>query len=342
MRRALTFDDVALVPKFNNIDSRTEPELTTWLLKDVKVSCPIMPANMESVISKKMVPTIMEFGTMPIMHRFGSIEDRLDWCERWGNDIMLSWGTNNIPELIKFLDSRVAIPNVCLDVAHGHSKAMEKAIKTIKDTLPDVKILAGNICTNQAAHDLCLWGADGIKVGIGPGAACTTRAVTGFGVPQFTAIQDCAVTAGVFKVPVMADGGIRDSRDIVLALAAGASTVMVGKLFAATNESGAEKGMRGDVQKGIAIEELRAIYRGQASKAFQDDLRGGLKEGTVPEGEGMSIPVTGSARDLMLELMGGIRSGLTYGGARSIKELQNKAEFMRVTSNYCMESSVRK
>lgn len=334
MRRALTFDDVALVPKFNNVDSRTEPELTTWLMKDVPVSCPIVPANMESVISKEMVPIIMDFGISPIMHRFGDDGERWDWCDRWGDGIMLSWGTNNIPELIRFLDASRAVPNICLDVAHGHSLAMERAIKEIKDSLLQVKILAGNVCTSQAAHDLCLWGADGIKVGIGPGAACTTRAVTGFGVPQFTAIQDCAKTASMFHVPVMADGGIRDSRDIVLALAAGASTVMIGKLFAATEESGAEK-----IQQGHEVE---AVYRGQASKSFQEALRGGLKDGTVPEGEEMLIPITGSATDLMNELLGGIRSGLTYGGARNIKELQKKAEFVEVTSTYGQESEVRK
>jgi IMP dehydrogenase len=286
---------------------------------------------MESVISREMVPIIMGFGTMPIMHRFCSSEEMKGWNDQWGNGIMISWGTNDIPELIKFLDSCIAVPHVCLDVAHGHSESMERAIKEIKDTLPDVKILAGNVCTSQAAHDLCLWGADGIKVGIGPGAACTTRAVTGFGVPQFTAIQDCAGQAGNFKVPVMADGGIRNSRDIVLALAAGASTVMAGKLFAATHESGAKKwGSETD---------RYAVYRGQASESFQDDLRGGLKVGTVPEGEEMDLPITGSATEVMKELMGGIRSGLTYGGARSIKELQKKAEFVEVTSTYQHESA---
>jgi IMP dehydrogenase len=339
MRRALTFDDVALVPKYNNVDSRTEPELTTWLLKDIKVSCPIVPANMESVISKEMVPIIMGFGTMPIMHRFGSFEDMRDWNERWGNGVMLSWGTNEIPELIKFLDTCTAVPNICLDVAHGHSEAMERAIKELKDTIPGIKILAGNICTGQAAHDLCLWGADGVKVGIGPGAACTTRAVTGFGVPQFTAIRDCTAVANDLKVPIMADGGIRNSRDIVLALAAGASTVMIGKLFAATNESGAEK--KGTSLGGYLFLN-KAVYRGQASKSFQDDLRGGLTTGTVPEGEEMLLSITGGAAELMTELMGGIRSGLTYGGARSITELQRKAEFVEVTSTYGTESSVRR
>jgi IMP dehydrogenase len=334
MRKALTFDDVCLVPQFNNVKSRTEPDLTTWLLKDVKVSCPIVPANMESVISKEMVPIIMDFGTRPIMHRFASQEEIEEWCGRWGKRIMLSWGTNNIPELIKLLDNtKSALPDICIDVAHGHSLAMERAIKEIKDILPNTKILAGNVCTAQAVHDLVLWGADGVKVGIGPGAACTTRIVTGFGVPQFSAVKECAEQAANFKIPVMADGGIRNSRDIILALAAGASTVMVGKLFAATKESGAKK-----VEY---LTGLRAVYRGQASESFQDDLRGGLRKGTVPEGVSMEIPVTGSARDLMQKLLGGIRSGLTYGGARSIKELQKKAEFVEVTSTYNMESNVR-
>lgn len=165
-------------------------------------------------------------------------------------------------------------------------------------------------------------------------SACTTRSTTGFGVSQFSAIQDCSEIANRFKVPIIADGGIRNSRDIVLALAAGASTVMIGKLFALTYESAAQK-RNTDFQ-------VYAKYRGQASKDFQDEARGGLKKGTVAEGEHFWAPVEKSAQQLIDELLGGLRSALTYGGARTISELQRKAEFVEVTPTYQSESSVRK
>ena len=197
----------------------------------------------------------------------------------------------------------------------------------------DKEIIAGNVCTAMAYHDLVNAGADAVKVGVGPGAACTTRMVTGFGVPQFSAVQDCARIAEKLRVPLIADGGIRTSRDVVLALAAGASTVMIGKLFALTKESAAPK------RKGDAG--LEAKFRGQASADFQNEFYGGLKDKTVAEGIDFWGPVSGSAEDLISALLGGIRSGMTYGGARSIKELQRKAEFVQVTASYIYESKPR-
>jgi IMP dehydrogenase len=173
-------------------------------------------------------------------------------------------------------------------------------------------------------------------------SACTTRSTTGFGVSQFSAIQDCSEIANRFKVPIIADGGIRNSRDIVLALAAGASTVMIGKLFALTYESAAKKMSREVGDKFPTYIEVLAKYRGQASKDFQDEARGGLKKGTVAEGEHFWAPVEKGAQQLIDELLGGLRSALTYGGARTISELQRKAEFVEVTPTYQSESSVRK
>jgi IMP dehydrogenase len=160
--------------------------------------------------------------------------------------------------------------------------------------------------------------------------------VTGFGVPQFTAVYECAKIAEKLRVPLIADGGIRNSRDVVLALAAGASTVMIGKLFALTKESAAQKRENPKVKSG-----WEAKYRGQASQDFQTDFYGGLKEKTVAEGVDFWAPVSGSAKELIEQLLGGIRSGLTYGGARSIKELQRKAEFVEVTLAYLAESYPR-
>jgi len=221
---------------------------------------------------------------------------------------------------------------------------MFRLMEVLKARYPLLAIIAGNVCTPMAYQDLVNAGADAVKVGVGSGAACTTRIVTGFGVPQFTAIYECGKVAQKLRVPIIADGGIRNSRDVVLALAAGASTVMVGKLFALTMESAAEKkklGLFAQCDDGEDPWYYQAKYLGQASADFQNGYYGGLKEKTVAEGTSFWAPVSGTAQELIDELLGGIRSGLTYGGAKNIKELQRKAEFMRVTETYGVESRPR-
>ncbi len=331
MREAYTFDDVALVPQFNNVPSRTEPLLESWLTKSRKIGIPILCANMDTTISEELADILLEAGSVPIFHRFTSLEIQKNWIKKYGENAFISCGITKIEETRALLDEGAA--GVCIDVAHGHSDRMFHFIEELKRTHPDKEIIAGNVCTPMAYHDLVNAGADAVKVGVGPGAACTTRMVTGFGVPQFTAIWDCAKIAEKLRVPLIADGGIRSSRDLVLALAAGASTVMIGKLFAMTNESAAPKRKVGD--------RIEAKFRGQASADFQKDFYGGLKGKTVAEGIDFWGPTTGSARQLIDTFLGGLRSGLTYGGARNIKELQRKAEFMKVMPAYISESKPR-
>lgn len=334
IKRAYTFDEVALVPQFNNIPSRTEPSLDTWLTKNRRVSFPLVPANMDSVVGPDLADVIIENGGLPIYHRFTDNQAQVDWVKRYTTNTFISCGMHDLDGVRALLDLGAA--GVCVDIAHGHSDRMMDFVEALKKSNPDQDVIAGNVCTAMAYHDLVNAGADAVKVGIGPGAACTTRMVTGFGVPQFTAIQECAAVADKLRVPLIADGGIRGSRDIVLALAAGASTVMMGKLFALTAESAAEKR---DSQDQPGSQEAR--YRGQASEDFQLEYYGGLKRNTVAEGVGFWAPVSGSAQALIDELMGGVRSGMTYGGARSLKELQRKAEFVAVGAAYGAESQPR-
>ena len=334
MRQMFTFDDVALVPQYNNIPSRTEPSLDSWLTRKIRVSIPIVASNMDTVMNEDLAEILLAQGSIPIFHRFCEPARQKEWITRFKGRIFLSCGILNMEETRDLLDSDVL--GVCIDVAHGHSERMMRFIEEIKRTHPDKEVIAGNVCTAMAYHDLVNAGADAIKVGIGPGAACTTRMMTGFGVPQFSAIQDCARIADKLRVPLIADGGIRNSRDVVLALAAGASTVMVGKLFALTMESAASKRERSD-----APGKFEAKYRGQASRDFQEQYYGGLKDKTVAEGVDFWAPVSGTAVELISELTGGIRSGMTYGGARTLKELQRKSEFVQVTSTYMAESKPR-
>ena len=331
MRHAMTYDDVALVPQFNNIPSRTVPSLESWLTRNMKISIPLIAANMDTVIGEELADLLIEQGSFPIFHRFTPMEEQIKWVKKYQEKTFISCGIGKLDETRKLLD--LGAIGVCIDVAHGHSDRMFHHIQELKRTHPNHQVIAGNVCTAMAYHDLVNAGADAVKVGVGPGAACTTRMVTGFGVPQFTAVQDCARIAQKLRVPLIADGGIRTSRDVVLALAAGASTVMIGKLMALTKESAALKreGERG----------LEAKFRGQASADFQNEFYGGLKAKTVAEGIDFWGPVSGGAEELLNNLLGGIRSGMTYGGAGDIKELQRKAEFVQVTAAYIHESKPR-
>lgn len=334
-KKTYTFDDISLVPQFNNVPSRTEPNLETWLTKGRKIHIPLLAANMDSVIGEEMAELLIAQGSMPIFHRFTNLETQIKWVKKFKEKSFVSCGIHmsKIDETRQLLDLGAA--GLCIDVAHGHSDRMFHLIEEIKKKHPAVEIIAGNVCTPMAYHDLVNAGADAVKVGVGPGAACTTRMVTGFGVAQFSAIYECAQIAEKLRIPLIADGGIRDSRDVVLALAAGASTVMIGKLFALSNESAAQK-------RTLEGGKIEAKYRGQASEDFQTDYYGALKEKTVAEGIDFWAPVSGSAIALIQNLLGGLRSGLTYGGARNIKELQRKAEFVEVSGTYIKESMPRK
>lgn len=332
IRQTFTFDDIALVPQFNNIPSRTEPSLESWLTRNLKIDIPLLASNMDSVINEELADILLEQGSIPIFHRFAPFEKQKEWVKKYSKKIFISSGIQKIDEARALLD--LGALGICIDVAHGHSSRMFEFIKDLKRTHPNSDVIAGNVCTAMAYHDLVNAGADAVKVGIGPGAACTTRMVTGFGIPQFSAIYDCAKVAQKLRIPLIADGGVRTSRDLVLALAAGASTVMMGKNFALTEESAS-------VKKKTSTEYL-AKYRGQASIDFQNEFYGGLKEKTVAEGVDFWAPVQGKARDLIGKFLGGLRSGMTYGGARNVKELQRKAEFVQITSNYLLESEPRK
>ncbi|PIS02927.1 MAG: guanosine monophosphate reductase [Chlamydiae bacterium CG10_big_fil_rev_8_21_14_0_10_42_34] len=334
MRQTYTYDDVALVPQFNNVPSRTEPSLESWLTKKLKVGIPILAANMDTVISEELAEVLIAQGSIPIFHRFAPYESQAKWVKKFKDKTFISCGTRMFDDAKRLLD--LGALGVCVDVALGHSDRMLRCIEELKKTHPEKQIIAGNVCTAMAYQDLVNAGADAVKVGIGAGAACMTRMVTGFGVPQFTAIRDCALIAERLRVPLIADGGIRTSRDVVLALAAGASTVMVGKLFGQTLESAAPKRKSDKHTSGY-----EAKFRGKSSVDFQSDFFGGLKAKTVPEGIDFWGPVSGTAEELITSFLGGIRSGMTYGGARNLKELQRKAEFVQVSSSYLHESKPR-
>jgi len=224
---------------------------------------------------------------------------------------------------------------IVVDTAHGHSKGVIETVKKIKLRYPNIQVVAGNIATAEAARDLIEAGADCVKVGIGPGSICTTRVVAGIGVPQITAIMDVAKVAKEYGIPVIADGGIRYSGDITKALAAGADVVMIGSLFAGCEESPGEceiyQGRRFKVYRGMGS--LSAMKAGSKDRYFQEDA-----SKLVPEGVEGRVPYKGPLEDTVFQLIGGLKSGMGYCGARTIKELQQKAKFVKVTQAGVRES----
>jgi IMP dehydrogenase len=226
---------------------------------------------------------------------------------------------------------------VVVDTAHGHSEGVLRAVGQMREAFPDLQIVAGNVATADGARALVDRGVDAVKVGVGPGSICTTRVVTGVGVPQLTAIMD-AVEGVEGRVPVIADGGIRYSGDLVKALAAGASTVMMGSMFAGTDESPGEsfllEGRRYKMVRGMGS--LSAMEEGSADRYFQDASEGARK--LVPEGIEARVPYKGPVTDIVFQLIGGLQSGMGYVGAASMEELHARSRFCRVTPGGLRES----
>jgi IMP dehydrogenase len=221
-----------------------------------------------------------------------------------------------------------------IDTAHGHSGGVLRAVARTREEFPDVQLVAGNVGTESGAAALTERGVDAVKVGVGPGSICTTRVVTGVGLPQLTAVMD-AVAGAAGRVPVIADGGIKFSGDIVKALAAGAETVMMGSMFAGTDESPGEafllEGRRFKTVRGMGS--LSAMEEGSADRYFQAEARK-----LVPEGIEARVPYKGPVSDVIFQLVGGLRSGMGYCGAATLAELRDKARFVRQTSAGLRES----
>lgn len=328
--RGLTFDDVLIIPTRSDIRSRRDPRLTSKVTKNFSVEIPIISANMDMVTEYDMALAMNTLGGMGILHRFISIEEQASQALRLKEaGLSIISASVGVGEEFKtrakaLIDAGVNI--ITIDIAHGHSVQMMETMKWLKNQHPQIDIIAGNLATPDAAKDLIEAGADAIKVGIGPGSMCTTRIITGCGVPQLTAIALCAEVADSYGVPVIADGGIRTSGDMMKAFAAGASTVMLGSMLSGTIET------PGDIKNG------KKQYRGMASRSAQDSWRGGVPEGMAPEGESTQVNVKGHVKDVILEIAGGIRSGMSYINATNTAEIREKALFIEMSANGIAES----
>ena len=458
-REGLTFDDVLLVPKYSDITSRTQTDLSTKLSRNISINIPFVSANMDTVTESSMAVAMARAGGIGIIHRFltiteqanevlkvkrsGSvmienpysisseklIQDAIDYAQDkeisgllvvdsndhligivTERDLLFADPSDSISNVMtkdvvtskpgvtldeakdilhkhrieklplvddsgcikglitsKDITNNTDYPNaskdkkgrplvgaavgvkgdflerseslldagadvLVVDIAHGHSENALSTVRNIKKAFPDCELIAGNIATSQGAEDLIKAGVDAVKVGVGSGSICITRVITGSGVPQLTAVMDCAKIGNDYGIPIISDGGTRTSGDATKALAAGASSVMVGSMLGGTDESPGtvltKNGKRFKVYRGMAS---LAASIGRKSKetgsiSFDDDLNDYVAEGV----EAM-VPYKGTVTDILKQLTGGVRSGLSYCGAHTIPQMQNNAEFIKMS-----------
>lgn len=332
--RGLTYDDVLLMPRHCEITSRSIPSLKTRLTKNKEMEIPFISANMDTVTETEMAHKMAQMGGHGILHRFMTTEEQVSQVKKLlelrGSlpHLHVSASVGVKEEGMRRADALVdaGVEILTLDIAHGDSVMMLEVLEYLKKTHPHIDVIAGNVAMPDGVARFISSGADAVKVGIGPGSMCTTRIITGCGVPQLTAVSLCVAEAKKHNIPVIADGGIKTSGDIVKALAAGAETVMLGSMLAGCLETPGE--IKGGMKK----------YRGMASKDAQVSWRGNMQQGMAAEGESRMIHIKGSVTNVIDELSGGVRSGMTYLNATNISEIESNALFMEMSSSGMSES----
>ncbi len=321
----LSYDDVLAVPQRSPVDSRDDVDVATELADGVELSIPVVTAAMDTVTETEMARAVGAFGGLGVVHRFLPIDEQARMVQAVADDGHPAAGAVGIAE--SYLERADALVDagadtLVLDVAHGH---MERTIDTtaeLAERFPDTPVCAGNVATEAGVADLVEAGADCVKVGVGPGSHCTTREVTGFGVPQFTAVDRCAEAARDRGVTTIADGGIRTSGDAVKALLAGADAVMMGGFFAGCAES------PGDV---VEIDGQRyKRSRGMSTAAAAEDREDKAGEVEADEGVEAVTEYAGPVSPRLHEFVAGIRSGLSYAGAHDLETARENAEFIEV------------
>lgn len=350
---ALTFDDVLLVPAYSEVLPR-EVSTKASFTRNISLNIPIVSAAMDTVSEKAMAIMLARKGGISVVHKNMGIEaqarqirevkeypaegDKIPCLDAEGR-LRVAAGVGITADVLDRVTALVeaGVDAIVLDSAHGDSHGVVEALRKIKAVYPELDTVVGNIATAEAAVRLIEAGADSLKVGIGPGSICTTRIIAGVGVPQISAIYDVAKAAEGSGVPVIADGGLRYSGDIVKALAAGGDSVMIGSMFAGTDEAPGEifeeNGRKFKSYRGMGS--VDAMKAGSRDRYFQDGEDSTKK--LVPEGVVARVPYKGSVGDIIYQLVGGIRSGMGYCGAADIDALHT-ARFVRITANGLVEN----
>ena len=354
-KEAYTFDDLLLVPAYSKVVP-IDVKLCTNLTKKIKLSIPVLSAAMDTVTEDNMAITLAKLGGMGIIHKNLTIEEQRDMVKKVKHaeiekeyvdacvdqdgklrvGAAVGVGKDTYDRVNALYEAGVDI--IAVDSAHGHSKGVIETVKQIHTFFPNLDIIGGNVVTAQAAIDLIYAGASAIKVGVGPGSICTTRVVSGVGVPQLTAVNDVYQVCKQYEIGIIADGGIKLSGDIPKALAAGADCVMLGGLLAGTKDTpGDTYELDGKLVKSyVGMGSLTAMKKGSSDRYFQ----GGVKElkKLVPEGIEATVPYKGSIVDVIYQMMGGVRSGMGYCGCETITEMKEKAQFVKISNAGLKES----
>lgn len=356
-KKGLTFDDVLLIPAESHV-LPNEVDLSVKLADNIKLNLPFISAGMDTVTESSMAIAMALQGGMGVIHKNMSIVAQAGEVATV-KGVMLSGNFTRaaVDDEDKLLvAAAVGVTSdtfqraqalleaganaIVIDTAHGHSAGVLRKIKEIREHFPKATLIAGNVATAEGTKALFDSGVDIVKVGIGPGSICTTRIIAGVGVPQITAIYDAASVAREYGKTIIADGGIKYSGDIVKAIAAGGNAVMLGSMFAGTTETPGQIITDGDkkykVYRGMGSIGAMAQSHGSSDRYFQ----GGVNEANklVPEGIEARVEYKGDVSDTIFQLIGGLRSGMGYVGARNIDELINKAQFVQMTNSGLRES----
>lgn len=357
--QAYTFDDLLIRPGYSDFE-RGDIKLSAKLTKNITLDCPIVSSPMDTVTESSLAIALAKIGGIGFIHRNLKVEEQASEVAKvkaLGYKVGAAVGSSSGYEdrLSALVEAGVDV--IMIDSAHGFAKKVIDAVKYVKQNF-QVDVIAGSVATTEGAQALIDAGVDGLRVGMGPGAICSTRIISGMGIPQMTAIFDVAKVSQPAGVPLMADGGIKYSGDVVKALAAGASTVMFGRLFAATEESpGATHYLTADMvpsrfqsivddqSRSYAFKEYRgmgsigAMKRGKEISS-EDEFHGKNFTGDTLIAEGVEgmVPCSGTVKQLVDQVMGGVTSGMYYIGAKTIDELCQKAEFIRITQASLEES----
>ena len=357
VKEGLTFDDVLLIPAESHV-LPNEVDLHTQLAPNLKLNIPIISAGMDTVTEGAMAIAIALQGGLGVIHKNMSITAQAGEVANVKNVVVPSNITKAAVDDHNHLLVAAAIgvtsdtferaealiekgaDAIVIDTAHGHSAGVLRKIKEIRAHFPDITLIAGNIATGDAARALFDAGVDIVKVGIGPGSICTTRVVAGVGVPQITAIYDAATAAREYHKPIIADGGMKYSGDIVKALAAGGNAVMLGSMLSGTTEAPGEifesDGHKFKTYRGMGSVGAMAQAHGSSDRYFQ----GGVNEANklVPEGVEARVEYKGDVSDIVFQIIGGLRSGMGYVGAAAIADLRENAQFVKITNAGLRES----
>ena len=341
----LTYDDVLLLPGPSEVVP-SEVDTGTWLTRKIKLSIPLVSSAMDTVTESQMAIALAKAGGIGIIHRNLSIDDQVTHVKLAKNvgiaGAAVGVGEDGFKRAQAVIEAGVDV--VVVDTAHGHHRAVLESIERVKKFSPDTQVIGGNIATRSGAQALINAGADGVKVGVGPGSICTTRVVAGVGVPQITAIMEANKACSKAGVPLIADGGLQYSGDIVKAIVAGANTVMLGSLFAGCDESPSElmeiDGVKFKVYRGMGS--LGAMQSRGEQKSYskdrymQDDVLS--EDKLVPEGIEGKIKYRGPVTSVIHQLVGGLRSGMGYAGAPDIETLRREGQLIQITAAGLKES----